>query len=338
MDQIDNSVVQELSLESYFNDSTNPIFCVLDKVKYALVEDKLYQLTGTMNESDDLSAARVIDLPPCESRPPFQWMLPYSNSMLILLGSRPFEMEDRIKRCDELGALSGHEIELPAVLQITTSEGHEMQLCNLCLQARSVKTCWRCYDCGIQGPFSEGCFNVCLRCLQHGSWCRDVSHRRSRSKKGTEILEWKATHFIAAVDCSGDEPFVKTLFQNRLISKASGEPTIDMEREEIIWPVDGTLLKLHVVTGASKVSKVGKEDSRQLEQVLVTLEQRVKDEVEAAAHILPRRIGKHFDSSRWKDGLCFTCVSSLAASLLLPDSTNWKEDPKRGRRLRNRKR
>jgi hypothetical protein len=239
MDQIDNYVVKELSLESCFSDSTNPIFCVLDKVKYALVEDKLYHLTGTMDESDDLSAARVIDLPPCESRPPFQWMLPYSNSMLILLGSRPFEIEDRIKQCDELGALSGHEIDLPAVLQITTSKGHEMQLCNLCLQARLVKTCWRCYDCGIQGPFSEGCFNVCLRCLQHGSWCRDVSHRLSRSKKGTEMLECKATHCIAAVDCSGDEPFVKTLFQNRLISKTTHWRLKSVESGEGRFPTVG---------------------------------------------------------------------------------------------------
>jgi hypothetical protein len=84
MDQTDKIVMQELSSESFFSDSPNPIFCVLDKVKYALVEDELPQLIGTMNESDDLNTARVIDIPPCESRPPFQWMLLYSKSMLIL--------------------------------------------------------------------------------------------------------------------------------------------------------------------------------------------------------------------------------------------------------------
>jgi hypothetical protein len=290
-----------------------PQFCVLDNVTYALLDDKLYQLSSTVKGSDDLSTAQLVNIPPFDSRPPFQCILPYSSSMLILTGNRPFETEDTIAQCEELRLSSDHEIDLPAQKTITGHE-EEAEICDLCLQTRHVKTCWRCYDCGTQELFSEGpgYFNVCLRCLEHGKWCRDVSHHLSKSKKGTEMLKWRATHVVVSVNFSSDEPLVTTVFQNRLLCKASGVPCLDLERREIIWPVDATILKIHLATGASNVSEAVKEDSVHWVQEMVTLKQRIKDEVESGGPIVSRGISKHFDSSRWKDGICPTCVSSLA--------------------------
>jgi hypothetical protein len=145
---------------------------------------------------------------------------------LILAGSHPFEIEDETAQCKKELPVSDHEIDLQVRPQIANSDKPSTKICDLCLQSRPAEICWSCYDCVLQGPLAQGCVDICLRCLQHGRWCRDVSHRLSDSAESTKNWQWKATHVIVSVDFSTVEPVVKTIFQDKLASQISREPSI----------------------------------------------------------------------------------------------------------------